>query len=359
MTTLRDVANHAGVSVSTVSRVVNGKEYVSERARQRVMEAIEALQYQPNLLAQSLATGKETKQLGLLVYDISNSYFAEITMAFESIAYQHGYTVILCNTAEGTKTLKYLDMFIQRKTDGVAIVGSEMGKEEVGRLEMLLDRGVPIVIAREKGWSVNPLTDALGDRTGVVEFDTREGARMAVEFLISQGHQRIGGLFTIPKKGLWQNRRALGYRSALEAHGIPVDERLLVTDLDTSKSAGLMGMGELLRRNVDCTAVFVYNDLMAMGALSCCQRMGVRVPEDLSIVSMDDTEDSLYTNPPLTSVRIPRKEQGEFMANYLLARIQGGHPPSYLLLHVQLSLRKSASTVGDKNTFRRISDETN
>lgn len=236
-------------------------------------------------------------------------------------------------------------MFIQRKTDGVAIVGAEMGKEEVGRLEMLLDRAVPLVIAREKGWSVNPLTDALGDRTGVVEFDTLEGARMAINFLVNQGHRRIGGLFTVAKKGLWQDRRALGYRQALEAQGIPVDERLLVTDLDTSKSAGLIGMGELLRRKTDCTAVFVYNDLLAIGALSYCHRMGIKVPQDLSIVSMDDTEDSLYTNPPLTTVRIPRKEQGEFMANYLLAKIQGGNPPSYLSLHVQLSLRESASTL--------------
>ncbi|HKM42536.1 MAG TPA: LacI family DNA-binding transcriptional regulator [Limnochordia bacterium] len=358
MTTLRDVATHAGVSISTVSRVVNSKEYVSERARQKVIEAIEILQYQPNLLAQSLATGKETKQLGLLVYDISNSYFAEITMAFEAVAYQHGYTVILCNTAEDTKTLKYLDMFIQRKTDGVAIVGSEMGKEEVGRLEVLLNRGVPIVVAREKGWVVNPLTDALGDRTGVVEFDTLEGARMAIDFLIKQGHNRIGGLFTIARSGLWQNRRALGYRRAFAEHGIPLDEGLLVTDLDTSKSAGLLGMGELLRRNDNCTAVFVYNDLMAMGALSYCQREGIRVPQDISIVSMDDTEDSLYTSPPLTTVRIPRKEQGEFMANYLLAKIQGGTPPSYLSLHVQLSLRQSASTIRDYNIFRRVSSET-
>ncbi|MCK9524896.1 MAG: LacI family transcriptional regulator, partial [Limnochordia bacterium] len=293
MTTLRDVATHAGVSISTVSRVVNGKEYVSETARQKVMEAIDVLKYQPNLLAQSLATGKETKQLGILVYDISNSYFAEITMAFEAIAYQHGYTVILCNTAEDTKTLKYLDMFIQRKTDGVAIVGSEMGKEEVGRLEVLLNRGVPIVVAREKGWIVNPLTDALGDRTGVVEFDTLAGARMAVDFLIQQGHTRIGGLFTVPKKNLWDNRRALGYRRALEDRGITLDESLLVTDLVTSKAAGMMGMGELLRWNKDCSAVFVYNDLMAMGALSYCQREGIRVPQDISIVSMDDTEDSL------------------------------------------------------------------
>ncbi|MCK9525778.1 MAG: substrate-binding domain-containing protein, partial [Limnochordia bacterium] len=108
----------------------------------------------------------------------------------------------------------------------------------------------------------------------------------------------------------------------------------------------------------DRSAVFVYNDLMAMGALSYCQREGIRVPQDISIVSMDDTEDSLYTSPPLTTVRIPRKEQGEFMAKYLLAKIQGGNPPSYLSLPVHLSLRQSASTIRDYNTFRRIPNET-
>lgn len=354
MSTLKDVAKHAGVSVSTASRVVNGKEYVSEQTREKVLQAIRELDYQPNLIAQSLVKGRETKQLGILVFDISNSYFAEITMAFEAVAYQHDYTVILCNTAEGTRTLKYLDMFIQRRVDGVAIIGSQMEREEIGRLQLLLQRGVPIVVAREKGWLVNPLIDSLGDQIGIVEFDTLEGARMAIDYLISQGHRRIGGLFTVERGRLWDDPRARGFRQALEEKGLEVDENLLVDVLKTSESGGFRGMGELIRRKTGCTAVFTYNDVVAIGALAFCRQQGIKVPQDMSIVSMDDTEDSLYTNPPLTSVRIPRREQGEFMAEYLLARVRGRSPLSCLSLPVQLTLRQSVGQIPNNNDLGRV-----
>ena len=349
MSTLKDVAEHAGVSISTASRVINGKEYVSEETRQKVAQAIRELDYQPNLIAQSLVKGRETRQLGLLVYDISNSYFAEITMAFEAIAYQHDYTVILCNTAEGTRTLKYLDMFIQRQIDGVALIGSPLGQEEIRRLQILLQRGVPVVMAREKGWFANPLADILGNQSGIVEFDTVEGCRMAIDYLVSRGHRRIGGLFTVERNCLWDDPRARGFRQALEDNGIEIDDNLIISDLKTSQAGGFLGMGQLLQQSRDCTAVFAYNDVIAIGALAQCREQGIRVPDDLSVVSMDDTEDSLYTNPPLTSVRIPRREQGEFMAEYLLARIRGKTPPSCYSLPVYLALRQSVGNVPSKN----------
>ena len=341
--TIKHVAKHAGVSVSTVSRVMNDREHVSAKTRLKVLRAVDELGYQPNLWAQSLVRGQFTRELGLLVYDISNTYFAEIAKAFEGVAYRHDYTVILCSTAEDTKTTRYLDMFTRRRTDGVAIVGCRLQKEDIARLELLLERGVPIVLTRERGWDVNPLTDPLRRRSGFVEVDTFEGARAAVSYLISQGHRRIGALLTVPRRQLSKDPRTLGYQRALEEHGIPLDDQLIVSDLETSKSAGGSGMKELLRRGTGCTAVFAYNDLIAIGALATCRWEGLRVPEDFSIVSIDDIEDSLYTSPPLTTVRIPRKEQGEFMASYLLSKVNGGHPPSYLSLPIQLSLRQSVA----------------
>lgn len=343
VSTLKDVAKRAGVSPSTVSRVVNEQQNVSQDLKIKVLQAIEELGYQPNLLAQSLVRGRETRQLGLLVYDISNTYFAEIYMAFEAVAYKHNYTVILCNTAEGTKTSKYLDMFMQRKIDGVAIIGSQLQKEEINRLETLLGRGVPIVIAREKDWVLNPLSDSLKEKSGFVEIDTFEGARLATNYLISQGHERIGSLICVPKHDLWDDPRVLGFKRALEENGLTVDENLIVSDLETSKSAGSLGMKELLLRNTGCTAVFAYNDLIAIGALATCRWEGIRVPDDISMVGIDDIEDSVFTSPSLTTVHIPQKEQGEFMGNYLMSKIKGGSPPSFLSLPVQLSLRGSVT----------------
>ncbi len=354
MSTLKEVAKHAGVSISTASRVINGKEYVSTEARQKVTRAIRELDYQPNLIAQSLVKGRETRQLGILVYDISNSYFAEITMAFEAVAYQHDYTVILCNTAEGTRTLKYLDMFMQRQIDGVAIIGSQLETEEISRLQLLLQRGVPIAMAREKGWLLNPLLDVLDNQTGIVEFDTSEGARMAIDYLVSQGHRRIGGLFTVERDRLWDDPRAQGFRQALEKNGLQINEDLMVADLKTSQSGGFLGMSKLIHQKIGCTAVFAYNDEVAIGALAHCRQAGIRVPEELSIVSMDDTEHSLYTNPPLTSVRIPRREQGEFLAEYLLARVRGKNPPSRFSLPVYLTLRQSVSQVPNNHDLGRV-----
>ena len=114
MASLREVAEAAGVSISTVSRVVNGYEHVSEEVRRRVLQAIEELNYEPNLLAKALVRGRDTKQIGLLVHDVANTYFAEIAGAVENVAFQHGYSVILCNSSQGRNT--YLDTFWQRKS---------------------------------------------------------------------------------------------------------------------------------------------------------------------------------------------------------------------------------------------------
>lgn len=346
MVTIKHVAERAGVSVSTVSRVMNGRDHVSPTTRLKVLKAVDELGYQPNVWAQNLVRGQLTRELGLLVYDISNTYFAEIAKAFEAVAYRHDYTVILCSTAEDTKTSRYLELFLRRRTDGIAIVGCRLTKDEIARLDKLLDRGVPIVITREKGWDADQLTESLKKRSAFVEIDTYEGARTAVTYLISQGHRRIGALLTVSRDELAKDPRTLGYLQALREHGIAVDEQLIVSDLATSKSAGASGMKELLRRETGCTAIFAYNDLIAIGALATCRWEGIRVPEDFSIVSIDDTEDSLYTCPPLTTVRIPREEQGEFMASYLLSKIGGGRPPSFLSLPIQLSLRQSVAPRG-------------
>lgn len=150
MVTIKHVAERAGVSVSTVSRVMNGRDHVSPTTRLKVLKAVDELGYQPNVWAQNLVRGQLTRELGLLVYDISNTYFAEIAKAFEAVAYRHDYTVILCSTAEDTKTSRYLELFLRRRTDGIAIVGCRLTKDEIARLDQLLDRGVPIVITREK-----------------------------------------------------------------------------------------------------------------------------------------------------------------------------------------------------------------
>lgn len=343
LATLREIAQEAGVSVSTVSRVVNGYEHVSDEVRLRVERAIKKLNYQPNQLARALVSGRNTKQLGLLVYDVANPYFAEIATAVENAAYQNGYSVILCNSSGGRNTAVNLQTLIRHQVDGVAITSGEIEAEEVKYLERLLDRGIPVVVTRERFWVSNPAIDHLSNRIGTIELDYYTGARMATEYLVSLGHERIAFLFSLPKSNLEMDPRVLGYREVLAEHNLPFCEDLVVCNLGFRQSSGARGMLELLSRTRDFTAVIAYNDLLAISALAVCRDEGIRVPEDVSVMGFDNIAASQYTYPALTTVHVPKSEQGEFMARYLISHIREECQPVLRRFPSELVVRHSTA----------------
>lgn len=356
LTTLREIARAAGVSVSTVSRVVNGYEHVSEDVRRRVERAIKELNYQPNLLARALVSGKDTRQIGLIVYDVANPYFAEIATALENVAYQHGYSVILCNSSEGRNTGTYLQAMIRHRVDGVAITSGQLDATALAYLERLLQRDIPIVMSRERLWVSNLSMEHLDNKIGLIELDCYSGAKLATEYLVSLGHERIAFLFSLEPEDLETDPRVVGFREVLSKHGLEFNEDLVVTGLGFKQSSGARGMLELLSRKCEFTAVMTYNDLLAIGALAVCREEGIRVPEDLSVVGFDNIEASRYTYPPLTTVDVAKSKLGELMATYLISRIKENkekQQPLYRRFPVDLVVRESTGVKSWSDSLSR------
>lgn len=343
MTTLREIAQAAGVSVSTVSRVVNGYEHVSDEVRWRVERAIKELNYQPNLLARALVSGRDTRQIGLVVYDVANPYFAEIATAVENVAYQNGYSVILCNSSEGRNTGTYLQAMIRHRVDGVAITSGQLDAADIACLERLLQRDIPVVISRERFWVTNPDMEHLSNRIGAIELDCYTGAKIATEYLVSLGHERLAFLFSLPREMLDTDPRMLGFREVLAEHGLTCSDDLIASDLGFKQASGARGMLELLSRKQGFTAVIAYNDLLALGALAVCREEGIQVPRDLSVIGFDNIEASRYAYPPLTTVGVPKSEQGEFMAKYLISQIKTGGQPIHRRFSAELVVRQSTA----------------
>lgn len=344
MTTLREVAQAAGVSISTVSRVVNGYEHVSEELRWKVTRAIKELNYQPNLLAKALVSGKDTRQIGLLIYDVANMYFAEIAGAVENVAYKNGYSVILCNSSEGRNTAIYLQTFIQRQVDGVAIATGELEDNDIVCLERLLQRHIPVVISRERRWKCNSAMEYLADDIGIIELDYYTGARNATEYLISLGHKRIALLSSLPESELCKDPRIIGFKEILSEHNLEYNKSLTVTNLGFTQASGARGMLELLSRKQKFSAVIAYNDLLAIGAMAICREEGYEVPKDISILGFDNIEASKYSHPLLTTVDVPKSRQGEIMAKYLISQIKERHQPIQKRFPAELVVRRSTTS---------------
>ena len=331
MVTIRDVAVHAGVSVTTVSHVVNETRPVSADLRQRVLAAMAELGYQPNALARSLRR-KQTHTLGMIVPDSANPFFAEVARGIEDTSFDIGYTVILCNSVGSlAREALYVDLLAKKQVDGVLLVAAGDSLRQVRTLQV---RAIPLVVVDR---------DLPGSVVDCVLTDNVQGGRLATEHLLHLGHRRIGCITgasdLTPSAG-----RADGYRQALAAAGIPCDETLIIKG-DFQDQSGYVGAQELLRLPNPPTAIFACNDLMAIGAMSAALEAGLRVPTDLSVVGFDDIHLAGYVNPPLTTVAQPKFELGRTAARMLLERIDKRDlAPRRCLLPTQLVVRHSTAS---------------
>ncbi|MCG2586293.1 LacI family DNA-binding transcriptional regulator [Massilia sp. TS11] len=306
--TLTDVARRAGVSPSTVSRILNGTAKVADDKRAAVMAAIAALNFAPNQMAQSLKHGR-TMTIGIVVQDIASPFFDELLHGVDDGLKGTGYaSVIVSGHWNADEEAERIRLLLARKVDGIILLSGRISDANV--LNFSAQR--PIVSTGR----------VLHTRRAVgFKLDNEYGAWMAVRHLIDLGHRRIAHL-----SGPADNRDAVerlaGYRRALDEAGIGFDPRLVVEG-DLHEGGGLLAMNRLFDTQQPFTAVFAVNDQTAYGARLCLYRKGIRVPDDVSLVGFDDLPGSAYTTPPLTTIRQPLYVIGQTAVSALLSLING------------------------------------
>lgn len=309
--TLEQVAAHAGVSPSTVSRILNGTAVVSETKKAAVDAAIRELGFRPNPVARGLAGGR-TMSIGVVTQRISSPFYGEALSGVELALEAAGYVPLFVsgnwNEADERKAIETL---LSRRVDGVIVLAGRLNDEELGQLL----EGLPtVVVGRQLS----------GPRCFSFRFDNRNGARLATEHLLELGHRRIAMLVgDLVHEDAVERRN--GYLDALEAAGIAADPQLIVQS-DYTEAGGLMAINHLLERETPFTAIFSSNDQMAYGAVLGLSRRNLRVPDDVSVVGFDDLLMSRYYMPPLTSVRHSVYEIGAQAAAAMLALLRGDTP---------------------------------
>lgn len=328
MTTIYDVAQAAGVSISTVSHVINDTRYVSDETRAKVFAAVEKLNYRPNSLARAMVR-QETRTIGLIVPDNANPFFAELARGIEDHGFAAGYSVLLCNSdRNAAKELAYLDMLISKRVDGVIYMTSDNAKE---RLQPLHQQKIPAVTF-----------DREYDDADAILLDNYQGGYDATQHLIDLGHTRIACI-TGPDSGTRSHDRVLGYRAALAGATLLVDGSLIRTG-DWTFHSGYQQAKHLLRMTAPPTAIFACNDLLAIGAIVAALERGLTVPGDLSVIGYDNITLSSFSVPPLTTMATPILSIGQRLCQLLLDRINGQLPPSPQVFSASSQLLLRAST---------------
>ncbi len=327
---MRDVAQKAQVSIKTVSRVVNKQGEVAAETRQRVLTAIEELGYRPSKVARALVT-RRTDTFGLILSDITNPFFSELACGVLNAAQAKGYDVFLCNSgARVDAEMRALYSLVDHNVDGVIIFPSWRNIE---RLKTFADRNRPLVV----------INRILGEHPGIgrISTDNFRGAKLAVDYLVTKGHTAIGMLAGYNSSPHIM-QRVKGFREALRGHGLPVVDEWITTCIPVVKH-GARAARRLLTRHAQITALFAYNDLLALGAIQACQDLGRRVPEDCAIVGFDDIQLASLVTPALTTIHIDKFELGrQAVARLaqLLAEPEIILPP--IRLEVELVVRDSA-----------------
>jgi LacI family transcriptional regulator len=330
--TIFDVAKVAGVSYSTVSRVVNGYVHVSPEARLRVQTAMRDLGYVAHIPARSLASGR-TNAIGLLVVEVESSFFTMVIKGVDQQVAAADYDLLLCTThRRREKEAEYVARLSHGMVDGLLII---LPGELPDYVERLRAGAFPFVLIDY---------DDVAPGCNVVNASNRRGAREAIEHLIGLGHRHIGFITGRPEVGAAQERLA-GYRDAMTAAGLPVHEDDVVAG-DFLEARGYLAARELLARPDRPTAVFASSDAAAFGVLRAARDAGLRVPHDLSVVGFDDIPEASYVGSPLTTVRQPLHEMGRLAVRRLLSLMaEPDQPPARIVLETELVVRESTAPI--------------
>lgn len=325
MISIKDVAKHAGVSVATVSRVLNNSGYVGQDTRIKVEKAIKELNYKPNEVARSLFK-KQSSTIGLIVPDIMNPFFPELARAVEDTAIQLGYNVILCNSdGDKKKEQNYLDILQQQYVNGIIVSSNTLTAAQIEQLNIpvvsidrVISKGLPTIVVENK-----------------------KGAMMATRFLQSKGRSRIGHI-----KGnssvVNAEERCEGYKEIVGQE--PWFNETYIADGKYDMQSSIQATLELLQRHPEMDGIFAANDIMAIGAIKAACQLGKKVPEDIAIIGFDGISLSKATTPELTTVEQPIYEMGEKATKLLVSLMeqqQTVDQESYQILDVKLIERES------------------
>lgn len=305
MATLKEVAEMAGVSVSTVSYVLNGKKKVRLETLKRIEKAIDALDYCPNLLASSLKTN-QSKTVGVVVSDITNLFFVDVLKSMEEEFTKSGYCMIICNADnDAEKEKKSLRRLLSRNIDGLILIGT--GDNDLSGYRKIK---LPMVCL-----------DRVSDKEFfTVRVDNILGGRLATQYLLKKGHRKI--IYIGNSQYSFSRERYQGYKQGMMEAG--QDENIKVLDLHTLKSdEAFQETCELLKQGERFDAVFGGIDYFAIGALKALLSQGIKVPEETAVIGYDDIAPAKFTYPELTSVAQPKAEMGRIVVQYLLSMIQG------------------------------------
>lgn len=330
--TLRRIAREAGVSVATASRALNRPETVSAETRDRVLAVVEHHRYVPDALAASFSS-RRSGLIGLVVPTISNSIYAAFTEAVQTRLQSEGRKLLIANTGYDADVERdILLKLVQSRVEGVILTGY---RREERLYELLRHYRIPFVVT----WSTS-----LDPATPAISFDNEAASESAMQALLDRGHRRIGLVCGVTAVNDRAAQRLSAYRRMMERHGVPFDPALVqerVFEVDEGATAAEI----LMRLQPRPTALFCANDIQALGALFACQRLGLDVPGDVSIIGFDDLPISRAVNPSLTTVHVPAQEMGDAAAARLVSHVKEGCPIEPLLLPTELVIRASIGPV--------------
>ncbi len=337
MTTIRDVAERAGVSTTTVSHVINASRRVDPETAARVRAAIEELKYHPNALARSMRRG-QTHTVGVVLPDISNPFFGDLARQLEDDMFEAGYSAIICNTdGDMEKESRYLDVLLSKKVDGLLLIAANQPSD---RLRHIIEVGPPTVV-------VDRALDGLP--TSHVVVANHEGGRLAGHHLLALGHRDIGVVAGPGDLGT-SDQRLAGFRDALAGAGVAIDDRRVFSG-DFRATSGRAALDKWIAEGVVPTAVFAENDLMALGVLSSAHSANLPVPERLSVVGFDGIAFTAESSPPLTTVTHSTAQMASVTVSLLLDQLRDGEAsPRSVELPVELLVRGSTASVSPNST---------
>ena len=331
--TMDDVARAAGVSIQTVSAVINNKSGISEKTRVRIRKIIARLDYQPNLLASSLR-GQRSFTIGVLIPSITNPFYPELVRGIEDEAQRHGYSLFLCNSDENPeKEVKYLHLLRRHRIAGLIAGTINEHPAWTQALNNLAAQGVSIVLLLGASRPSEKIT--------IITTDDQEGFVKVTSYLLDLGHDRIGMIMP-PLNPNGESPRVNGFVQAHTLRGKKVEPELLVRG-GWHVTEGQEGAAQLMRLPVPPTAIVAPNDMAAIGAINKLKELNLKVPEDVAVVGFDNIGIARWYDPSLTTVDQPRHQIGERAMQELLKRFQNPSAPAEVLkFETSLIIRESS-----------------
>ncbi|KXZ40211.1 transcriptional regulator, LacI family [Alkalithermobacter thermoalcaliphilus JW-YL-7 = DSM 7308] len=307
--TIKDVAKRAGVSISTVSRVINNSKPVSNEIRQRVMSVIKETGYVPNPVARSLVT-KKSQLIGVIVPDISNFFIGELLNGIEEVGKIYEYDILLCNSyGEIEEELKYINLLKSKQVAGIIFVTWKMSQEHVDAIK---EGNLPSVYISKNAHNFDVYSVSIDNKTAAYEM---------TKYLIEKGHRQIGFIRSSIEDDIIDSERFKGYKDALEDNNIQIDNEI-IKEGDTTSESGYYLMNEILNiKKPD--AIFATSDEVAIGAINCILDKGYKVPDDISVVGFDDIKLASLYRPSLTTVKQPIYDMGAVSIRMIVKMIDG------------------------------------